>query len=318
LEAIQVLYESDVESETAATLAVFRAEESERFNKHTIGSRFALGLLDEDVLGAKDSGRDSESDRISLGTAMEAMGFQPPSPSVPTLDYETAVRNFVEVHIEQGRVLDEDNDEIGLVTSIRSPVRYWITVKGEYDHSGATKMKHRHDALAGASEMVVKARDIGRQKAENGDIVVTVGEFTVEKGAINKVCGKAKFKLDIRSDDEQYRNEVEEDILQAFRDIGEREELEVELDKRDDGTPTELSEDVLKRLQRATEATGASYQLLPSGGGHDAMNFQTVGVPTGMVFVPSVNGTSHSPDEETNPESLPLAAETLVRFINNT
>lgn len=308
LEAIQAVQECDVDPAITPTLAIFRGEESARFGQHTIGSRAALGLLTVDDFAAVDQSN------IPLWQAMQQTGFRPTNLSEPTLDHDS-VTGFLEVHIEQGRALDEADRNVGIVTSIRAPVRYRVTVLGDSDHSGATPMELRQDALAGAAEMISAIERAGREASGRGDLVATVGELTVPGGAINKVSGETTFPIDIRSNDRPFRNEVEERIIDELRTIASDRELEVEITELDRTAPVELSDSMVDFLCDVASETGADYQRMPSGGGHDAMNFQHVGIPTGMVFTPSVDGISHNPAEETTVGGIEEAAKILSKTI---
>lgn len=139
---------------------------------------------------------------------MQDAGFQPDNLSEPTIDLDR-IAGFIELHIEQGRVLEEENKDVGVVSSIRAPSRYRVTVTGEYDHSGATPMRMRRDALVAASEMIEIIETIAKNAAKEGDFVATVGDITAVDGAINKVCGEVKFVLDLRSADSVFRDDIE-------------------------------------------------------------------------------------------------------------
>lgn len=310
LETIQTLYEADCRPPNPPTLVVFRGEESARFGQHTIGSRAALGMLTVEDLSATDQ------NDVPLWHAMQQMGFRPENLSEPTIDLDR-IAGFLEVHIEQGRILEERDDELGVVTSVRAPVRYQITAKGAYDHSGATPMDLRRDALAGASAMVLAIQRIGNKTNEEGDIVATVGDITAVDGAINKVCGEVSFPLDIRSVDESFRDHVESQILDEIHTVADQRDLEVELQEIDRSTPVMMSEKIASRLAHAADASGGTHRLLSSGGGHDAMNVQLAGIPAGLLFVPSIDGISHNPNEETEDDAVIAAVETFIRFALN-
>ncbi|WP_129116338.1 Zn-dependent hydrolase [Halegenticoccus tardaugens] len=306
MEALDVLSEIDASPRHPPTLAVFRGEESARFGHHTIGSRGALGLLTVD-----DFSRTDQND-VPLWLAMQRAGFRPSDLSEPTICVER-IQQFFETHIEQGRVLDEADDVLGIVTSIRAPVRYEVTVTGTYDHSGATPMNLRSDALAAAGEMVTAVENAA---TDVEGVVATVGDITAHEGAINTVCGKVTFPLDIRSDTINPRDAVEADILERFADIADCRGLSVSTDELDRSKPVSLSSQTVDKLDSTVYALDIPYQRLPSGGGHDAMNFQKVGIPTGMLFVPSVDGISHSPYEKTYPEAIEASAAAMVRVLS--
>jgi len=308
LEAVNAVYRADVDCAFPPTLAIFRGEESARFGHHTIGSRAALGMLDIQTLAAVDQ------NGVPLWKAMQDIGFQPDNLSGPSIDLES-VAAFLETHIEQGRVLEEHGDDLGIVSSIRAPVRYRVTVTGNYDHSGATPMGLRQDALTAASEMVVAIEEIAEEAATDGDIVGTVGTISAVDGSINQVCGRVEFSLDLRSNDTDYRDDVESHILETIDGIATSRSVGLETEVIDRSNPVSLDDGIVSQLQSAAESTGVEQQVLPSGGGHDAMNFQLNNIPTGMVFVPSIDGVSHNPDEETTPEAIEGAAATLAHSI---
>lgn len=307
MEAMDVVEMSGASPAVPPTLVVFRGEESARFGCHTIGSRGALGMLT-----VEDFSRTDQND-VPLWLAMQRDGHQPSDLSEPMIDL-SRVRRFYETHIEQGRVLDESGDDLGIVTSIRAPVRYRMTVEGAYDHSGATPMGLREDALAAAGEMITA---VERVASATDGVVGTVGDITARDGAINKVCGEVTFPLDVRSDEVSSRDEVERGILDEFSRISAQRDVTVSKEEIDRSDPVSLSQSAIDELTDAVSATDAAYIQLPSGGGHDAMNFQDAGIPTGMLFVPSVSGISHSPAEETYPESIQAAAVATAHVLAN-
>lgn len=307
LEAIQTLYESDCRPPKPPTLVAFRGEESARFGQHTIGSRAALGMLTVEDFGATDQ------NDIPLWHAMQRVGFHPENLSEPTIDL-SRVAGFLEMHIEQGRVLDEADDDLGVVTNIRAPIRYKVTIEGAYDHSGATPMNLRRDALVGASAMILAVQQVGEEADEGDDLVTTVGDITAVDGAINKVCGKVTFPLDVRSVNEPFRDQIESRILEEMHTVANQCDLRLEAQEIDRSTPVTMSERMASQLVRSADASEGTRHLLPSGGGHDTMNFQLAGVPAGLLFVPSVDGVSHSPAEETYDDAVAAAVETLIRF----
>ena len=308
LEAIEAVHTLVEEPDCPPTLAVFRAEESARFGYHTIGSRAALSELDAETLSATDQ------KGIPVWQAMKGAGFHPGDLSEPTVDMDR-LAGFLEVHIEQGRLLDETGTNVGVVSSIRAPVRYRIRVEGESDHSGATPMTLRHDALAAAGEMIWGIESVANSEATRGDIVATVGDITAVNGAINQVCGTVEFLLDIRSTDSAFRSGVEQDILAELETIADRRDLTVEYELIDESEPVELSEAVRTKLIDSAEVADSTYRTLPSGGGHDAMNFQLAEVPTGLLFVPSIDGISHNPNEQTTAEAIDEATRTLAHAL---
>lgn len=308
LEAVRAATDDDLPIETEPMLCVFRAEESARFGQHTIGSRGALGRLTVEDLASTDE------EGVPLWQAIQRAGFQPDMLSTPVFDPER-LDSFLEVHIEQGRVLDEAGLDLGIVTSIRGPVRYRISVEGKYDHSGATPMNLRRDALTASSRMILSVEAATRELANKDDLVATVGDITAVNGAMNIICGRVTFPLDIRSNDETVRNMAEAQILDELEAIAD--ELAVDLTREavSRSSPVNLDDVLMDEMQGIAADIGANARVLPSGGGHDAMNFQKAGIPTGMIFTPSIDGVSHNPEEATPASSTAYATELLARSI---
>ena len=308
LEAVDAVYESDADPAYPPTLTVFRAEESARFGHHTVGSRAGLGLLDVDTFAAVDQ------NGVPLWRAVQNAGFRPDNLSEPSIRLDR-VAAFLEIHIEQGRTLEETDTDIGVVSSIRGPVRHRFTVTGNYDHSGATPMTLRRDALAAASEMIVAIEDAVGDAAADGDVVGTVGTIDPKDGAINTVCGEVTFPLDLRSADAEYRDAVESTVVDEIERIAADRGVDVGSELIDRTAPVALDADVVSALESAAESVDTRYRRMPSGGGHDAMNFQRTGIPAGMLFVPSIDGVSHHPDEETTTRAIRDATRTLTRTL---
>lgn len=307
LEAIEVADEVG-EPPVPPTLTIFRAEESSRFGQWALGSRGALGQLTVEDFSATDQSN------VPLWQAMQEQDLQPRNLSEPTVDLDR-VAGFLELHIEQGRILDESDDRLGVVTSIRAPVRYRVTVNGEYDHSGATPMDLRRDAIAGGAVMVSDIERIAMEAETDNDLVATVGDFTVSDGAINKVCGEVSFPIDIRSTDRAFRDEIETQILDRLEAIATNRDLDFEAELLDRSPPVELDGNMIELLTDTAVSLGIDHRCLPSGGGHDAMNLQHAGVPTGMLFVPSIDGISHSPREDTPEDAIRDATAVLAQSL---
>lgn len=178
-------------------------------------------------------------------------------------------------------------------------------------------MTLRRDAIAGSAEMVTAIEDIATAATEDGDVVATVGEFVPADSAINKVCGEVTFSVDIRSNDNPYRDQVEDRILEQVDAIADDRDLDVTTTQVDRSPPVEFDERMTELLADVVDSLDLSSQTIPSGGGHDAMNFQHAGIPTGMVFVPSIDGISHSPKEETVTGAIREVAAVFTEAILN-
>ncbi len=311
LEAIEVVYNNDKFNPTVPLkLAVWRGEEPPRFGKGSFGCRSALGRMTKKDLKIKDK------KGISVQEAMESCDLTPTNPSESSIDTDK-VQGFLETHIEQARILEESENNVGVVTSIRGPVRHRITVYGEYDHSGATPMDNRRDALVGAAEMLTDVCQIATRASEEDDLVATVGNLSPKQGQITAVCGEITFPIDLRSNNLEYRNAVEKRIHKQVRSIAERYGLSVDIEMIDREKPVHLNTELVNLLDKSAKKLGIPHQRLPSGAGHDSRITQLAGIPTAMLFTPSIDGISHSPEEETPIESVEDVTKILAYAVAN-
>jgi hydantoinase/carbamoylase family amidase len=310
LEAMEAVYASDQEPAVPPTLTVWRAEEPPRFGKTNFGCRGAMGRLTEDDLDVEDD------EGISVREAMERCGFPPTNLTEPSIDLDRMV-GFLESHNEQARVLESVGENVGVVTSIRAPVRHRITVTGNYDHSGATPMDLRQDALVGASRMINSIYDIATDASEQGDLVATVGDIEAVNGQITAVCGKVTFPIDLRSNDLAYRNKIEQKIHGQLQEIASGLDLSIDIELIDRNKPVELDSKLIELLDDGASELGIEHRLLPSGAGHDSRITQLAGVPTAMLFAPSIDGISHNPDEDTPIEAVEDVTKVFAHALVN-
>ena len=305
LETMRVLAETD--NPPPLVLAVSRAEESARFGRGDIGSRLAFGLLDVDACGCiYDWNGRSPLDAIHSHAANH-------SPKI-TPGWLRKARVFLEVHIEQSPILHQGGYSVGVVTGIAAYERYLLRIRGEAAHSGAIDYYSRRDAIYAACQIGVELGLLFKKAADEGSpTFVTIGRIDTPNGSINKVCDLAELLLDFR-DVVFGRRSM---FASSFRSCCEaicRErntQYDIELLQRDD--PVELSPHVTEWLAESCESLRVGYQRLPSGASHDALIAASVGIPTGMLFVPSVSGRSHCPDEESPLSSTSDAVNVLVR-----
>jgi allantoate deiminase len=280
-------------------------EESSRFPGNFFGTRSLLGLVAPD-----EPERLVDADGVTLGEAMRAAGLD------PTRVAEAARHDlevFLELHIEQGRVLIDEGVDIGLVEVIPAITWETITVRGRQDHAGATPMDLRKDALQAAAQM---ARDLTVLVEQQGrPAVVTVGRWTVEPGWTSIVPGLARFSLDLRHPDRQVRDRLLADIHARCEAIAGERGLEIAISRDKDEDPAPMDEALLEVCRRAAEACGASWRRMPSGAGHDSQ-LMASRVPTAMIFVPSVEGRSHTPDEFTSHEDCVRGASVLATALS--
>ncbi len=217
---------------------------------------------------------------------------------------------LVELHIEQGAVLEQSGESIGVVTAIAAPHDFRLTLRGAATHAGATPMRLRRDALAGAAEAMTALERIA-QESPSGTTVGTVGVLRVRPGAINVVPGEVELDVDVRDSDLAARTQVVDAALAAAREIAMRRGLELDVTPIVEDAPVACEPHVVDAVEAAARQLGLPCRRMISGAYHDAM-IMGARVPIGMIFVPSAGGISHHPDEYTAPEELDAGARVLA------
>lgn len=288
IEVARQLKEKGVTPKRNFAAVGFCDEEGMRFGTGYFGSGAMLG--DRDVEYCK---KFKDTDGISIYEAMKGYGLDPEKIGDAKWK-EGSIGHFLEVHIEQGPVLDAEGVEIGLVDCIVGIQRYMVTVYGRADHAGTTPMDMRMDAVDAATKVISKIPDWAREKADG--TVATIGYINTVPGGMNIVAEKCEFTVDIRSKNNDNIN----DITRRIRAALDREVKQMggsyEMDNKLTITPVQLSMDMLKVMEKSCQEHEISYKYLPSGAGHDALEIgQTI--PTAMLFVPSKDGRSHCPVE---------------------
>jgi allantoate deiminase len=263
----------------------FSEEEGMRFGVPFIGSRAVAGRFDEDILEAKDS------DGVTLEAAIRAFGLDPGLIGKAELDKDAV--GFVEVHIEQGPVLESESLSVALVTAIVGQTRLTFEFIGHANHAGTTPMRLRHDALAAAAEWIAKVETLAL--ATDG-LVATVGKVVVEPNAGNVVPGAVKVSLDVRHAIDSTRKEAIEKLIEGADAIAARRSLTVKRTRQMDQPAVPMDERLTSFLADAIEAIGLPVKMMSSGAGHDAM-VMAARVPTAMLFLRSPGGISHHPAE---------------------
>jgi allantoate deiminase len=280
-------------------------EESSRFPANFFGTRGMLGLIAPDE---PDRLRDREG--VLLADAMRQAGLDPAA--VASAERHD-LRAFLELHIEQGRVLADEGVDVGLVEVIPGIAWETVTVRGRQDHAGATPMDLRRDALQAAAQM---AREITTAVEQEGrPAVVTTGRWTVEPGQPSIVPGLARFSVDLRHPDLGVRDRLLDTVHRICETVAERHGVEVEVVRDKDEEPATMDADLLDVLRGSAEECGASWRRMPSGAGHDSQ-LMASRVPTAMVFVPSVEGRSHTPAEYTSPADCVRGASVLATALH--
>lgn len=303
LAAVELLRERGFAPSRSVWLMAFMDEEGTRFGESMFGSRAFAGDDLRNYLELRDA------DGVSVAEAMRAAGFDPDDvTSAAAID---EVGTFLELHVEQGRVLADAGADIGVVTGIVGLLQARVEVRGQSDHGGATPMQGRKDALVASARMIVELRDWART---HSDMTCTIGSISALPGAYNVIPGECVFTVDLRAAAPLDFTSAKPRLEALVKRVAREESVEVMIGVTDQIPPAPLDEDLLRLIERAADEEGASHVRLPSGAGHDTQ-ILAKRVPSAMVFVPSVGGVSHSPDEYTSAEHCELGARVLARVI---
>ena len=301
---LQALHERGERMDYPIDVIAFGDEEGLRFQATLIGSRAVAGDFDPAVLTAVDQ------DGVRLHEALRAFGLEPDA--VDEAGYcRDDVAGYVEVHIEQGPVLEAENRPIGIVTSIAGAVRLRVEVIGRAGHAGTVPMNLRRDALAAASEAVIT---VERICLDTPGAVGTVGVLKTMPGAVNVIPGVVEFTIDVRAESDDRRREALQRIDEEFAAIAGRRGVLFDCVTTHENGARQCSPWLMQRLGEAIEAEGFEVRELPSGAGHDAMAMAHL-TDIGMLFVRCKDGISHHPAESMTEADAEVAARVLLRFI---
>ena len=294
-----------------------RAEESAWFGVSYIGSRSALGTLPD---GALDDARRADTGR-SLADHMAELGCDPEAvrSGRPYLD-ATALASYLELHIEQGPVLEDLELPVGIVTGIRGNLRVpKARCVGEYSHCGGVPRSHRRDAAIAVSELVMGLDRIWDAcEARGQDFAFTVGKMATDaqRHAMTIIAGQVDFSVDMRSLDIAFLDEMEARVQEMAMEIADKRRVRFDLGRFTRAAPGILDERIKARLREGVDALGIPSMDIPSGASHDAAAFAAAGVPTAMIFVRNANG-SHNPDEAMEIDDFMKGVELLAWYLAN-
>ncbi|MBV8051007.1 MAG: Zn-dependent hydrolase [Acidobacteriaceae bacterium] len=303
IECVDALRTADYTTEHPLELIIFANEEGQVFDA-LCGSKAITGLLGPDDLGRTDG------NSRTLADAIKDIGGDPAQiPAAARTKGDIAA--FIELHIEQGGILDNSKIPIGIVEGITGITYTDVRIMGRANHSGTTIMELRRDALAAACELVLM---VEKAALEGRCRVATVGKMTVTPNATNIIPGEVQLTIELRDLDAKHMADTLE-YLHAYGDsIQEHRRVNVFFSDRSRINPVPCSNLVQKAIRESCIDLGLQYRMLPSGAGHDAQMMAALG-PMGMIFVPSVAGVSHSPNEFTTDEDCVRGAEVLLHTI---
>jgi beta-ureidopropionase / N-carbamoyl-L-amino-acid hydrolase len=277
----------------------FAEEEGQRYKATFLGSSALIGQFNQKWLDQQDA------DGIAMRDAMKLAGLN--TADIPKLKRNpTDYLGFVEVHIEQGPVLNELNIPLGIVTSINGSVRYACEVIGTACHAGTTPMNRRSDAATAVAELMMYAE---QRALQDGDSVATVGQLLVPNGSTNVVPGRCQFTLDMRAPTDAQRDVMVNDILTQFKAICERRQVRYTLEETMRASAAPSASAWQRHWEQAVKSLGVPLHRMPSGAGHDAMKLHEL-MPQAMLFVRGENsGISHNPLESTTSDDMQLAID---------
>lgn len=315
LEAVRTINENKIPIGSPLEVVCFVGEESSRFGFSTLGSSLVAGEVHpKDLANAVDSQGTKLADVLSsLGIAARKLRSLQRDPK--------SLKAYLELHIEQGPILEAKRRRIGLVTSIAAPSRFKIIFTGRADHSGTTPMEMRKDALVAAAHFIEYVEKVCRKYAslEKGRVVGTVGAMKIEPGVINAVPGRAELSVDIRSISAQSKERVARLVKSYAQEIAHKRSMGVEVLTIREEDPVPLDRRLLRVTREICDENQIVYEIMPSGAGHDAMQMAKI-TPAGMIFIPSQRGISHNPLEWTDPDDIGLGTqllmETMIRVAN--
>ncbi len=302
LEVIASLNDAKLETNHPVAVAFFTNEEGSRFAPDMMGSGVHQGALPLDA-SLETTGIDGER----VGDCLARIGYAGDTPCG-----SVRAAAYLELHIEQGPVLEREGIQIGAVEGVQGISWTELTIGGVSNHAGTTPMSMRTDAGYAAAEITCFVRRLASDMG--GTQVGTVGALTLHPNLVNVVANRAVMTVDLRNTDESLLTQAEEKTFAFVDEIAEREGVEISRRSLARFAPVDFAPEMIELVEAEARALGYSTRRMPSGAGHDAQMFAP-NCPTGMVFVPSRNGISHNVKEYTAPEDIEMGANVLLRAV---
>ena len=305
LEIARALRDQEIELDHDLEVVDFLAEEVSIFGVSCVGSRGMIGLVPDDWY-------DREAGEMSLEEGIAQVGGNPTNVTATKRD---DIKAFLELHIEQGTVLESANLDVGVVTAIAGITRIEIVVEGRADHAGTTRMDSRQDALVLAARFVSQINKLGRDLAAGpSHFAATVGEFSIEPNAANVVPARARMLVDVRA---EHRTDLEAflaDLRAYIEKASRKRNMRVSFNIVSDNHPTPSDAGVLTILDQACDNLGARHRRMASGAGHDTAWLARV-TKAAMIFIPCLAGRSHAPEEFAKTEDIALGTAVLLEAV---
>lgn len=299
--AVQALLEGAGQPKRPLEVLVTCEEEGSRFASSFWGARALVGRVK-----VEEAEKIADADGVTIGAAMRELGFDP---ARITEAERQDIAAFIEAHIEQGAILEREGYPLGVVSSITGQRWMQVTVSGVQNHAGTTPMDLRHDALAGAVTMIDQIRVAALQMGRPA--VATVGRIQAFPGGTNIIPGRCEFSIDTRHAEAEPRQQLLAEIEAIIQRIAQERELQAEVAVLMDHDPVPMSETIRGEIETSIQALGLRYLVMPSGAGHDS-EIIAPRFPTAMLFVPSKDGKSHTPEEYTPVEWVVPGVQALA------
>lgn len=306
LEVLTTLIENGVPLKNAVGIVSFTAEEPNPFNLSTFGSRMATGKLKKADVEQREN-----KEGLTLREGLASVGGSLENIETAVLPKD-ALAAYLEVHIEQGKRLLNQQIPVGIVTAITGIYREEITFIGEANHAGTTLMVERKDALVAASKFVVAFEEIVRLD-QSDEVVGTIGEFTIKPGAPSIIPNEVVLLMEVRGDEPAKIKAVIEKVNQLLQSVSKEQSVEIQRKLILDQAPTKMDATIIETFKQAVHPTDG-YLLLGSMAGHDATHLASV-TKAGMLFVPSIDGKSHCPEEYSRIEDIEIVSNVLLRAV---
>lgn len=302
LAVVRAFREAGIQPSRPITVAAFTNEEGIRYQPDMMGSLvYAGGISLEETLDTIGT------DGTRLGDELKRIGYagdMQPGAIVP--------HEYIELHIEQGPVLEAEGIQIGAVENLQGISWQEITIKGTANHAGTTPTRLRHDAGFAAASVITFLREL----AGNGTTLATIGSIRVEPNVINVIPRLARFTVDLRDPDEARLKKAEQKLTDFLAEIGNKEGVEISTERLVRFEPVLFNQDIVSQVIESAERFGLSWRRMTSGAGHDAQMIARM-APAAMIFVPSKDGISHNPAEYTSEEELIQGARLLLDVVSH-
>ncbi|WP_221567230.1 M20 family metallo-hydrolase [Alkalihalobacillus sp. TS-13] len=312
LAAVKALKEEEFQPNSPIEVICFASEESSRFGVSTVGSKAMSGLLEQQQLEQIE-----DDDGITIKEAVESRGLS--WDQLPRAERKKEeLRQFVELHIEQGTRIEDAGKSFGVATAIACPTRLKIDIIGKSSHTGTTPMAKRQDALVVAAPIISFISERAGQLSEENEVpvVATTSMADVFPNKMTSIPGRVELGVDIRSVSDALKRGLAEEIEKELEKLAEAYQVDITPSRLVDDNSVFLDEKVAETLKETGEQLGFGCLVMESGAGHDVMNMASRW-PTGLIFIPCRDGLSHHPDESASEKDLEIGVDIIKQYLKN-